>query len=187
VPSLTAVEARALDAVDTDTIVTDLLELLAVPSVGGAVAESDIQQLLAARLDGLGMDVDLWSMDLPALTAAPRFPGVEVDRAEAWGLVGTRSGAGDRPALVLQGHVDVVPAGDRAQWRSDPFAPSVVGSRVHGRGACDMKAGVVANLAAMSAILRSGRAAEGRRPAPRRRRGGRRPGRVRHARPRAHR
>ena len=154
--SLTTAEARALDAVDSDAIVSDLLELLAVPSVGGADAEADIQQVLSKRLDRLGMDVDLWQLDLPTLSATPGFPGVEVDRTEAWGLVGTRSGASERPALVLQGHVDVVPAGDRAKWRSDPFDPSVVGGRVHGRGACDMKAGVVANLAAMSAIARSG-------------------------------
>jgi acetylornithine deacetylase len=102
------------------------------------------------------MEVDLWQLDLPGLAAAPGFPGVEVDRAEGWGLVGTQAGESDRPALVLQGHVDVVPAGDRARWRSDPFTPTVAGGRVHGRGACDMKAGVVANLAAMTAIARSG-------------------------------
>jgi acetylornithine deacetylase len=155
-PTLTLAEARALDAVDPDAIVSDLLELLAVPSVGGADAEADIQHVLAGRLDRLGMDVDLWGMDLPALAATPGFPGVEVERGEAWGVVGTRPGESDVPALVLQGHVDVVPAGDRAQWRGDPFEPAVVGGRVHGRGACDMKAGVVANLAAMTAIQKSG-------------------------------
>lgn len=158
--TLTSAEARALDAVDRDAIVADLVELIAVPSVGGTDAEVDIQHLLAPRLDRLGMDVDLWSMDLPALAGEPGFPGAEVDRAEAWGLVGTRPGTGPdaaaRPALVLQGHVDVVPAGDLTRWRSDPFEPAVVGSSVHGRGACDMKAGVVANLAAVTAIVRSG-------------------------------
>jgi acetylornithine deacetylase len=153
---LSSVEERALDAVDPAAIVTELTELLAIPSVGGADAEADIQQVLAQRLDRLGLDVDLWAMDLPALAEAPGFPGVEVERGEAWGLVGTRSGASEQPALVLQGHVDVVPAGDPAQWRSDPFQPAVTGSRVHGRGACDMKAGVVANLAAMTAIATSG-------------------------------
>src|SRR3954467_3954439 len=154
--TLSPAESRALDAVDRDAIVADLLELLAVPSVGGSDAEADIQQGLSRRLDGLGMEVDLWSMDLPSLTSAAGFPGVEVERAEAWGLVGTRPGVSDRPALVLQGHVDVVPAGARARGGADPFEPSVVDGRIHGRGACDMKAGVVANLAAMSAIARSG-------------------------------
>ena len=153
---LSSVEERALAAVDPAAIVGELTELLAIPSVGGADAEADIQQVLAQRLDRLGLDVDLWGMDLPALAATPGFPGVEVERGEAWGVVGTRPGESDVPALVLQGHVDVVPAGDLAQWRSDPFEPAVVGGRVHGRGACDMKAGVVANLAAMTAIQKSG-------------------------------
>src|SRR3954454_16870221 len=93
--TLSTAESPPLDAVDSDAIVSDLLELLAVPSVGGADAEADIQQVLATRLDRLGMDVDLWAMDLPALAAAPGFPGVEVDRTEAWGLVGTRPGASE--------------------------------------------------------------------------------------------
>jgi acetylornithine deacetylase len=156
VSQLSSVEERALAAVDPAAIVGELTDLLAIPSVGGADAEADIQQVLAQRLDRLGMDVDLWGMDLPALAATPGFPGVEVERGEAWGVVGTRPGESDVPALVLQGHVDVVPAGDLAQWRSDPFEPAVVGGRVHGRGACDMKAGVVANLAAMTAIQKSG-------------------------------
>jgi acetylornithine deacetylase len=156
VSQLSSVEERALAAVDPAAIVGELSELLAIPSVGGADAEADIQQVLAQRLDRLGMDVDLWGMDLPALAATPGFPGVEVERGEAWGVVGMRQGDSDVPALVLQGHVDVVPAGDLAQWRSHPFEPAVVGGRVHGRGACDMKAGVVANLAAMTAIQKSG-------------------------------
>jgi acetylornithine deacetylase len=155
-PSVTTAEARALDAVDPDEIAAELMELLTIPSVGGADAEADIQQVLAERLNRLGLDVDLWQLDLPALASEPGFPGVEVERTEAWGLVGTRPGAGAVPALVLQGHVDVVPAGDPTRWRSDPFQPTVTGSRVHGRGACDMKAGVVANLAALTAITRSG-------------------------------
>jgi acetylornithine deacetylase len=43
-----------------------------------------------------------------------------------------------------------------AKWSSDPFEPTLIGNRVHARGACDMKAGVVANLAALRAIKRSG-------------------------------
>jgi acetylornithine deacetylase len=158
VPHLSTAESRALDAVDREAIAAELVDLLAVPSVGGTDAEADIQQVLAQRLTGLDLDIDLWRMDVEALSSTPGFPGAECERGEAWGLVGTRhgDGDGDRPALVLQGHVDVVPAGDPGQWRSDPFRPAVVGSRIHGRGACDMKAGVVANLAALTAIERSG-------------------------------
>ena len=52
---------------------------------------------------------------------------------------------------MLNGHVDVVPVGDPAAWSTpDPFSGRVVGGELHGRGACDMKAGLVAALAAVS-------------------------------------
>jgi len=70
-----------------------LTALLAVPSVGGTDAEADVQHVLAKQLTRLGLDVDLWAMDLPALAADPAFPGAEVTRAEAWGLVGSAAGA----------------------------------------------------------------------------------------------
>jgi acetylornithine deacetylase len=160
VAPLTRAEERALAAVDRSAVAAALTELLAVPSVGGTDAEADVQHLLAKRLTRLGLDVDLWAMDLPALTADPAFPGAEVTRTEAWGLVGTAAGADDGaddvPALVLQGHVDVVPSGDLAKWGTEPFEPTWRGDRVHGRGACDMKAGVVANLAAVAAVRAAG-------------------------------
>ncbi|MBM7862438.1 ArgE/DapE family deacylase [Lentzea nigeriaca] len=145
------VEAAALAAVDSAAIGRLLLELLEVPSVTGSAAESELQHVLAGHLERLDLDVDLWSMNLPELRAHDDFPGGEAPRAEAWGLVGSR-GHDDGPALILQGHVDVVPPGDLAQWEGDPFRPRVVGEVVHARGACDMKAGVVAILAALAAI-----------------------------------
>lgn len=151
---LTDAELRALAFVDERELVGDLLDLLAVPSVSGSDAESDLQHRIAKQVRELDLDVDLWPIDLPELVADPGFPGWEVPRAEAWGLVATR-GEGT-PALVLQGHVDVVPAGDPTRWRTDPFTPTLEGRRVHGRGACDMKAGVVANIAAARAVRAAG-------------------------------
>ncbi|WP_326659222.1 ArgE/DapE family deacylase [Streptomyces canus] len=153
---LSAQEAAALAAVDEAAIARDLLELIAIPSVTGSPAESHAQHHLAGRLNQLGLDVDLWSMDLPALLAHPGFPGAEAPRDEAWGLVGVTKDGGDGPTLILEGHVDVVPPGDLERWDGDPFLPRVVGDTVHGRGACDMKAGLVAHLAALAAIRASG-------------------------------
>ncbi len=153
---LSRVEERALAAIDRDAVVASLVDLLAVPSISGSDAEADVQHLLAKDVAALGLDVDLWSMDVDELSAADGFPGTEAERTEAWGLVGTQAGESDVPALVLQGHVDVVPPGDLAHWRTAPFEPTLRGGRLHGRGACDMKAGVVANLAAVRAIRESG-------------------------------
>lgn len=152
---LTTQERRAVDAIDRDEIIGLLHALVAVPSVSGADAECDIQDLLAGRLRGLGLDVDHWRLDLDTLTAEPTFPGWEVPRTESWGLAARTSGDGD-PALVLQGHVDVVPPGDLGLWSGAPFTPVFDGEMVIGRGTCDMKGGVVANVAAIAAIVKSG-------------------------------
>ncbi|MFC9117115.1 ArgE/DapE family deacylase [Streptomyces sp. NPDC057092] len=159
---LTDDEAAALAAVDEAATARTLKELISVPSVTGSAAESELQHQLAGRLEWLGMDVDLWSMDLPALRADPEFPGTEAPREEAWGLVGTTPDGGDGPTLILQGHVDVVPPGDLAAWDGDPFVPRVTGDVVHGRGACDMKAGLAAHLAALAAIRAAGIRLRGR-------------------------
>ena len=153
--SLTEVETRALDALDERELVTSLVDLVRVPSVTGTDAESELQHLQAALFGTEGLDVDAWQLDLEALRADPRFPGAEAVRAEGYGVVGTTGGDGP-PGLVLQGHVDVVPIGDPAKWEHDPFAGAVEGGRLHGRGACDMKAGVAANLAVVRALRRSG-------------------------------
>ncbi|WP_330323678.1 ArgE/DapE family deacylase [Streptomyces pseudovenezuelae] len=156
------VEASALGAVDEAVIARLLLELLAVPSVTGSAAESELQHVLARHMERSDLDVDLWSMNLSELRAHPRFPGGEAPRTEAWGLVGGTRPRGDGPSLILQGHVDVVPPGDLARWESDPFRPRVTGDVVHARGACDMKAGVVAILAALTAIRTAGARLRGR-------------------------
>ncbi|RBY94152.1 peptidase M20 [Blastococcus sp. TBT05-19] len=154
---LSAVEARVLSAVDEQWAVTRLCELVAVPSVGGTPAESEAQHLVADRLEELGCAVDRWSIDLAAAATAADAPGQEVDRTEAWGVVGTVPGAEDgTPALVLSGHTDVVPPGDRSLWPADPFVPRIADGAVHGRGTCDMKAGVVAALTAVRALGTAG-------------------------------
>ena len=62
----------------------DLLEqLVAIPSTGGSAGEVEIQHVLAEVLAGDGLDVDLWPLDLDALTADPDFPGMEVERRVA--------------------------------------------------------------------------------------------------------
>jgi succinyl-diaminopimelate desuccinylase len=52
------------------------------------------------------------------------------------------------PNIALAGHTDVVPPGDTAQWRFDPFSGAIADGYIWGRGACDMKSGVAASVAA---------------------------------------
>ena len=55
------------------------------------------------------------------------------------------------PHLMYCGHTDVVPPGDVARWTDDPFAAVVRDGVLYGRGACDMKGGIAAFLAAIPA------------------------------------
>jgi acetylornithine deacetylase len=56
------------------------------------------------------------------------------------------------------GHVDVVPPGDPSTWTVDPWAGAVRDGAMYGRGACDMKGGVVAILAALRSLVATGAA-----------------------------
>ncbi len=98
-----------------------------------------------------------------ALAAHMRAAGCEVDVfgevAGRENALGVRRGRGGRPraglgrSLVLNGHVDVVPPGPAHEWTgNDPWSGRVARGRVWGRGATDMKAGLVAQVFAARAL-----------------------------------
>ncbi len=68
-------------------------------------------------------------------------------------VIGSRRG-GPGPVVHLNGHIDVVPAGDG--WTVNPFGGLVRDGKIFGRGACDMKAGIAAAVFAVEAIERAG-------------------------------
>ncbi|MDX6744222.1 ArgE/DapE family deacylase [Actinocorallia sp. A-T 12471] len=149
-------EPVAALAGQTDAMAELLAELVRIPSVGGSPGEEDVQGFLAGWLRDEGFDVDHWALPLDRLRASPDFPGMEAERARAWGLVGRLPGSGGGRSLMLAGHVDVVPPGDPSAWRSPPFEPVVRDGRLYGRGACDMKGGLVAQLFALRALRGTG-------------------------------
>ncbi len=155
---LTAEESRLVSAIDADAIRRDLEQLVAIPSIGGSPAEVDVMRWGAERLRGLGAGTDHWRIDLDQLRQALDFPGMEVARTDAWGCVGTLPGdPSTTPALVLNGHCDVVPPGDLDSWHgSDPYTLREVDGMLWGRGTCDMKGGVAAILGAADAVQASG-------------------------------
>lgn len=90
---------------------------------------------------------------LAAALSAHGFACTRVDRGETANL---HARWGDRTAariLGFNGHTDVVPPGDGALWRFDPFSGTEAEGRLWGRGACDMKSGVAAFVAAACAFV----------------------------------
>ncbi len=136
---------------ERDYVVGLTRDIVRIPSVNpkfevaeGLNREADVQARLFPELDQLGFTLDRWDV----------FPGRP-------NLVGTLAGSSDR-SLLLNGHIDVVPTGDRSKWTVDPFGGEIAQGRIWGRGAIDMKCGVAASLAAIRMILKAGYRPEGR-------------------------
>ena len=139
---------RVLAAVDaaTDEIVDFAAALIRIPTINPpGHAYPDCARAIGDKLTECGFEVDYIDADgRPEHTRT--HPRVNV--------VGLRRGRHHRPAVHLNGHFDVVPAG--AGWTMEPFGGIVRDRRIYGRGACDMKGGIAAAVFAAEAIRRSG-------------------------------
>ncbi|MCW6510198.1 succinyl-diaminopimelate desuccinylase [Lichenifustis flavocetrariae] len=115
----------------------DLLgDLIRCPSV--TPTEGGALQLLAGLLAEAGFSVERPTFSEPGL------PDVQ----NLYARLGTAS-----PCLVFAGHTDVVPPGDLGGWRHPPFSGEIADGMIYGRGACDMKGGVAASVAAVLAYI----------------------------------
>ena len=130
-----------------------LADLVRVPSLPGA--EAPALDLVAAAYADLGAEVRRLPVEVADLLGHPAFvdhghvpDGTEVVLAT---FPGAGGGTGGR-SLLLNAHVDVVPTGPLSRWRSDPFSGDVHDGRLHGRGSCDTKAGLVAAVLALRAL-----------------------------------
>ena len=150
--ALSAVERRALDALDIDALVALVGRLIAIPSLDGG--ESPAQRAVAVWMRDAGLTVDEWEADLEELAAHADW-GHEVERDEALGVVGwvgERRGGRD---LMLNGHIDVVPVGEESAWTTPPFDPAVRDGRVQ-PGHLIASSGFGAGLSWGGALLRWG-------------------------------
>jgi acetylornithine deacetylase len=150
---LSSSEARsAVDRALPDTIAF-LQELVRVPSLLGN--EEPAQVLVEERLRELGFDVRSIEPD-PAELA--RHPGSGIPLLAYEGrrcVVGTLGQGGGR-SLLFNGHVDVVSEEPADRWTKPPYGAEIEGSRLYGRGACDMKGGIAAMLLAVEAARSTG-------------------------------
>jgi acetylornithine deacetylase len=154
-------ELRVLDAIDQDSLLAALAELVAVQSLDGTPEELRAQEVAAAIMGRCGLAVERWGIDLAALREHPAFCW-EVERERAMGVVGALGEGHGGRSLIFNGHVDVVPAGDPANWRYPPWQATLADGRVYGRGSVDMKAGVCCAIFAAKAIADAGVRLRGR-------------------------
>jgi acetylornithine deacetylase len=153
----TETTSAILDAVDAlfDRQIEFLAELSAHPSVRGN--EQSAQDFVASELDARGLSVDRWNVEVDDIAHLPGFSPVLGNYDDAVNVVGShRSERRTGRSLILNGHIDVVPAGPLDMWDTPPFEPRVEGEWMYGRGTGDMKAGIAGNLFALDALRHMG-------------------------------
>jgi succinyl-diaminopimelate desuccinylase len=118
---------------DRDAIVRFLSEFVAIPSPNPPGDTRRAAAYLHDRIKASGAPVEF-------RTAKPEWPNI------TGSFTCGRAGAGGGPHLVLNGHIDVFPAGLAADWSRDPWSGAVADGKVHGRGVVDMKCGTAASV-----------------------------------------
>ncbi len=112
-----------------------------------------ISQLLASELKDLGVTPNVSYIPEASLRrrVSPEV-GLKGPRPNTYA---TLKGDAEGPWILLNGHVDVVPA-DPSGWSHDPFEPVVKNSKIYGRGAADMKGSSACQIFAMKALVETG-------------------------------
>ncbi|GIO52402.1 M20 family metallopeptidase [Paenibacillus cineris] len=128
---------KDLDSFHEQELLDIVCGLIRIPSENPPGREEEAARYVLQLLRDEGIEAELqW--------AAPQRPNV----------VARLKGTAEGPALLYNGHLDVVPAGEG--WSEDPFAAVVRGGELIGRGAADMKSGVAAMLYAAILLHRRG-------------------------------
>ena len=129
-------------------------ELLSIPSPTGS--EAAAQAWVAEQFSELGLDVDVFDCDPEALASLPGWTRSRWSYENRPNVVGVWKGTGGGRSLILNAHVDTVPADPVELWTHDPWGATIVGDRMYARGAIDDKGGIVDILAAVRALQEAG-------------------------------
>ena len=136
--NITRAEILKLAESQTDDFIKLVSDLIRIPSENPTGTQREVVDFVKTYLKEAGIDSE-------EVAAHPDFP-----------CVLAKIGKEDGFSVILNGHVDVVPAGDREQWDFDPFSGEVTDKLILGRGTSDMKAGVAGLLFAMKILTESG-------------------------------
>jgi acetylornithine deacetylase/succinyl-diaminopimelate desuccinylase family protein len=135
---LTETEKKILDHIEPDEVIVFLQTLVRSNSENPPGNEKETALMLADLLSSFGCEVQLQQ--------------VETDRPN---VIGILAGEG-RDKILFNGHTDTVKVGNTQDWTVDPLGGEIKDDCVYGRGACDMKAGLVSMVFAMKALKQSG-------------------------------
>ncbi|KJH76726.1 ArgE/DapE family deacylase [Pseudomonas sp. ES3-33] len=156
--SISALEKDIVAAVETlrDDSIALLSELVSHASLLGEEqsAQSVMERVFA---DELKLEVQALTIDESQIKDHPGYSPSLVSYDGRVNVIGThRPSVVQGKSIIFNGHIDVVPVGDERLWTRPPFQPWVDGDKLIGRGASDMKAGIVSYIMAFKALKRLG-------------------------------
>jgi acetylornithine deacetylase len=114
--------------------------------------EYKAQAIIIEKCRELGLQLDIWDIEEKQIKNHPFYRCDRGNFHENPNVVGILKGSGGGKSLILNGHIDVVPEGDRKDWKVDPYSGKVENGKLYGRGATDMKGGTVALLLAIEVM-----------------------------------
>jgi cysteinylglycine-S-conjugate dipeptidase len=148
--STSALIEKLTDAVQAGlpTAIADLCDLVRIPSVSWDGFDpqhvADSAAAVKVLLEGLGV------FETVQIAQAKLADG---DGLGQPAVLASRPARNGKPTILLYAHHDVQPPGKDEDWDSSPFEPTVRGDRIFGRGAADDKAGVLAHVASIRALV----------------------------------
>lgn len=127
------IERTILNKVDEmrDEIVKFYQQIVQIPSENPPAKYKEISKFVESKFEQIGLST-------------------ETKRNNVIGIYGIR----ETPSLILYGHMDTVPAYEG--WTIEPFSGELIGDKIYGRGACDDKACVTAEIFATKALIDTG-------------------------------
>ena len=150
------IQEKVFNEVDRmkDEIVHTIQELVRMPSVVGDEAKA--QEYMETLYRSLDLEVTRFQADIEKVKQHPAFIDTKMPYDNRPNVIGTILGAPNSQSLILNGHIDVVSPEPISEWSHNPWGAEIEGDRMYGRGAGDMKAGLLANFFALKAIKKSG-------------------------------
>jgi acetylornithine deacetylase len=126
-----------------DELIQTVADLVHFQSVLGN--EAGVQGYVADHLRGSGLATESWDLD-DAIKTQPNAGESDTPFPGRPNVTAKRTGTGGGRSLIVNGHIDVVSPEPISAWSHDPWTAEIVGDRMYGRGAYDMKSGVALNL-----------------------------------------
>ena len=126
-----------------DDLIALTQELVRIPTINPPGDHYlEICEYLKRRLESSGFATEL--------VRGEGTPG-DSDRYPRWNIVARRDGRHSGECVHFNSHTDVVEVGQG--WSKDPFAGTLEGGKIYGRGTCDMKGGLAASIVAAEAFI----------------------------------